>query len=40
MIFSPSRFVFIHIPRTAGLSITQALAHHLHVALPGGIRLT
>lgn len=26
MIYSPSKFVFIHIPRTAGLSITQALA--------------
>ena len=29
MIYSPSKFVFIHIPRTGGMSITQALAGRL-----------
>jgi len=29
VIYSPSKFVFIHIPRTAGLSITQALASRM-----------
>lgn len=29
MIYSPSRFVFIHLPRTGGFSITQALASRI-----------
>ena len=29
MIYSPSKFVFIHIPRTGGMAITQALASRL-----------
>ena len=29
MIYSPSKFVFIHIPRTGGMAITQALAGRL-----------